>query len=429
MPTSLKLFYSYLGILAIGWVFLSFPIAHINTIGSIDNLFTATSAISTTGLSTTDIGQDYTFFGQLIILVLIQIGGIGYLTMTTMIALSIHHRFSKQEHDLIQSDLNLPEHYGFKDIIKIKLMLTLIVETIGAALLYYLFSQNGMEHALWQAVFHSVSAFCTAGMSLFSNNLESFNGNYGVQFVIISLSVIGSLGFIVFSDFYRMFRYKHRRLSITSKVIVVTFLIVVTVGTLLLFFAEEQLANYSVVDRFLLSLFHSLSASTTAGFNTIPLTQFFPASLFLISILMFIGASPTGTGGGLKTTTIAIALKRLISTLSNNPKVVLLGNQISSHRINLATSSILMYGFILYGGIFLLLYSEDQSFMALFFEASSALGTVGLSTGITGSLSVFGKLIIICLMFIGRITPLTIGIILFNKTEERKVLSRDDISI
>ena len=429
MNVTSKIFLSYLLIVVAGWLLLCLPLAHTSETDWIDNAFIATSALSTTGLTTVNIATHYTLWGQAIILLLIQIGGIGYMTLGTMAALAIHHHFSNDEHNLIQNDLNLPNKYGFRHIVRIKIWLTLIIESVGAIFLYVLFCQEQIHHAVWQSIFHSVSAFCTSGMSLFPNNLENFNTNYPIQAVVIGLSVIGSLGFIVFSDIYRMIRHKQRKLTITSKIILTTTTVVVVLGTTLLFFTENALAGHSAKDRFWLSLFHSLSAISTAGFNTVPLDDFFPASLFLIGILMIIGASPTGTGGGLKSTTVAIVFGKMISTFRHKNRVVLFGNETPEFRVNLAMSSAVIYFAILYLGIFLLLYVENKSFMSLFFEAVSAIGTVGLSTGITGTLTNFGKIIIICLMFIGRITPLAIGIMLFDRLADEKILSKEDVSL
>ena len=351
------------------------------------------------------------------------------MTVGTMAALSIHHRFSRNEHDLIQSDLNLPNNYSFESIVKIKVVLTLIIETLGAGVLYILFTQSHTEDALWQAIFHSVSAFCTAGLSLFPDNLAGFNHNYPVQFVIIGLSLMGALGFIVFSDIYRMSRHRQRKLTFTSKVILFMMALLIILGTALLFFTDSSLVGYTSKDRFFLSLFHTLSAVTTAGFNTLPIDNFVPASLFLISILMIIGASPTGTGGGLKATTVAVVYSKMITTFKQHNKVVLFDNEIPEFRVNLAMSSTVFYFSLIYTGIFLLLYLENQPFMNLFFEVISAIGTVGLSTGITSELSNIGKLLVCVLMFIGRITPLAIGIMIFNKLREEDGQSHEDISL
>ncbi len=429
MNVAAKIFLSYLLILITGWILLCLPFSNNANIDWIDSAFIAASALSTTGLNTVDISGQYTFSGQIVILLLIQVGGIGYMTLGTMAALSMHHTFSKDEHDLIQSDLNLPNHYRFEHIVKTKIWLTLIVEISGAVILYVLFFREQIDNGVWQSIFHSISAFCTAGMSLFPNNLENFKHNYSIQFVIIGLSVIGSLGFIVFSDIYCMIRYKQRRLSITSKIILTMLCIVVVLGTGLLFFTESALADYSVKDRFLLSLFHSLSATTTAGFNTLPLNDFFPASLFLLCVLMIIGSSPTGTGGGLKSTTVAILFGKMIATFRHNNKVVFYGNETPEFRVNLAMSSTIIYFAVLYFGIFLLLFVENKPFMSLFFEAISAIGTVGLSTGITSTMTDSGKVILTCLMFIGRITPLAVGIMLFDRFADEKIVSREDVSL
>ena len=429
MNVAAKIFLSYLLIVIAGWLVLCLPFSNSADINWVDSAFIAVSSLSTTGLNTVDIAAQYTVSGQIVILLLIQVGGIGYMTLGTMAALSMHHKFSKDEHDLIQSDLNLPNHYKFENIVKTKIWLTLVVEISGAGVLYLLFFREQVENALWQAIFHSISAFCTAGMSLFPDNLENFSHNYSIQFVIIGLSVIGSLGFIVFSDIYCMIRYKQRRLSITSKIILTMLCIVVVIGTGLLFFTESALEQFSIRDRFLLSLFHCLSATTTAGFNTVPLDDFFPASLFLLSILMIIGSSPTGTGGGLKSTTVAILFGKMIATFRHNNKVIFYGNETPEFRVNLAMSSTILYFAILYLGIFLLLFVEDKPFLNLFFEAISAIGTVGLSTGITSMITDSGKVILTCLMFVGRITPLAVGIMLFDRFTDEKIVSREDVSL
>lgn len=429
MVVPAKLFTAYLLILLIGCTLLLLPFSTSMPMHIIDNIFTATSALSTTGLGTVDIGNHYSGFGQIVILLLIQVGGIGYMTVGTMFAMSLHHRFSRDEHDLIRGDLNLPENFSFAHLVKVKIVLTLTVETIGAIFLYLSFVRHNVDNAIWQAIFHSVSAFCTAGMSLFPHNLESFQNDYLVQFTIILLCLIGSFGFIVFTDLYYMLRDKRRRLSVTSKVILRMFFLVVTVGTTVLYFMEDAIPKHSVLDTFAISLFHCLSALTTAGFDTLDMNTFSPASLFLICLLMFVGSSPTGTGGGLKSTTVAILFKKMISTFMEKNTVVLLRIKIPDQRVDQAMSSVAFYFTIFYIAIFALLYTEDQPFIGLFFEAASAIGTVGLSTGITSILSDTGKCILILLMFIGRITPLAVGIILFNKFHDPKAIKKEDISI
>lgn len=419
----------YVLITLVGFALLSLPMCHVTSVSFIDNLFVSVSAVSTTGLSTIDLVESYTFWGQLVIILLVQIGGLGYMTFMTFILLSLHHRISKKEMEVIKSDLNLPDNYGFRDIIKVKLVLTLIFEVIGVILFYIVFSAHSSNRPVWDAIFHSISSFCTAGFNLFSDDFGSIGSSNLFRFNIIGLSLIGSLGFIVFSDIYRVIIHKQRKLTLSSKVILSTMGLALLLGTTFIFFTEVSFEELQFSERLILSFFHTVSAITTVGFSVVPLNSILPATLFIFGVYMLIGSSPSGTGGGLKSGTVRILFSKILNSLRGINSITLFGSQIPAKRVNLAVTSFLLFILLLVLSLFLLLWTEKAPFLDLFFEASSAIATAGLSTGITEHLTTYGKIVIIFLMFVGRLSPLALGLLFFKQTKKVKAIRREDLSI
>jgi len=387
-------------------------------------LFIATSAISTTGLVTVDVGNSYNFFGQLIILGLIQMGAIGYMTFSSFVILTRKKTLPSTVENVAKTVFSLPENFKINKFIYSVVIFTFIVELLGAITLYFIFSQHKLDNALWLAIFHSVSAFCTAGFSLFSNSFENFSNDFWLNFVISILSFSGAIGFIVFVDFWRTVKGKIKSITLTSQIIIKLSFTMLFVGTMFIFITEPSLKGLPNWERLLNSFFQTVTSITTVGFNTINIGSVSKSTTILITMGMIIGASPSGTGGGIKTTTMSAVFAQIKSSIFEKNEVTYKGIKIPEARVKTALSTFSLYLIVLFIGIYLLSLTEKNGFEDIFFEAASAIGTVGLSRGITESLSELGKLIIMLLMFIGRLGALSFGIAVFVKP---KVLFDDKV--
>lgn len=415
----------------VGLFLLSIPLFHKTDVGFLDNLFIATSAISTTGLVTISIFESYNFFGQFIIMALIQVGGIGYMTLTTYYLLFTTKKITRWHSQIIGTEFTLPNTIQIRDFIKSVIVFTVIMETIGAILFYIAFRAEGMGivKAIWFSIFHSISSFCTAGFGLFNNGFEGFQDNTFINTTISILAISGSLGFIVITDLWYRITGKSKEISFTTKIIVYGFLCLLFLGTLLIYITEPS-TTIGQDNSLMTSFFQAMSAMTTVGFNTVPVGNLTLPVLLLITFLMYIGASPSGTAGGMKITTLTAMISILKSRLFGQKKITFLNRLIPLERIYVATSTFMLYTSLIFLFSFLLSYSESFSFNKILFEVASALGTVGLSTGITGDLSNIGKVLIIILMFIGRVGVLTFGFaLLHQKDNNLKKIKTDDLAI
>jgi trk system potassium uptake protein TrkH len=423
------LVFGLLSYVIIGVVLLSLPWAQSKHVGLLDNLFTATSGMSTTGLTTVSVSDSYTFFGELVVLCLFQLGGIGYMTLSSFVMLASGQTLQRRRTGVLQTQFVLPREMHIGRFVSEVIIFTAIVEVVGAALLYLEFRAAGVENAVWSAVFHSVSAFTTAGFSLNNDSLESFRGDGLVCVTIGVLCYLGALGFIVMQDAWQTWRGHRQRMTFTSRVILIVTFAIFVVATPILYFEDSSLAGLPPLERFYAAAFQVMTASTTAGFNSVPIHGMAAASFALIIIMMIIGASPSGTGGGLKTTTLSALIGVLLSMLRGRPVVQFYGHEIPMARILTATASAAMYFICLAVGVFLLCLIESHSFVEIVFEAASALGTVGLSLGITGGLTEWGKIVITLLMFVGRAGPLTIGVALVRRAEHPAVRRIADLAV
>jgi trk system potassium uptake protein len=430
-----QLLLGYTLYVAIGTSLLCLPFAQAVPVRFIDNLFGATSAMSTTGLVTVATGDTYTFFGELVHLVLMQLGGIGYMTLTSFILLAGGRSLHRSRQGVLNAGFTLPHYFRIDHFIKQVIAFTLVIEIIGAVVLYVAFRNQGVEAPLWSAVFHSISAFATAGFSLYSNSLESFRDDPLINITIGMLSYAGAIGFIVMQDLYYSLRYRERMLTFTSKVILFMTALIFVVGTIAFFVVEPSVRELPFWSRLQASAFQIMTASSTAGFNTVPIGALGLGVLWLIVIVMIIGASPSGTGGGIKTTSVSAMLATIISVARGREQVTLLGNEIPIRRVLASTAATMLYLVLLALGVIALAITEDihnatfDVFASLIFEAASALGTVGLSMGITASLSDPGKIVIILLMFLGRLGPLTLGIAMLRRRRiAHETRSSDDLA-
>lgn len=401
-----------------GFLLLSIPLFHRDSVGFLDNLFISTSAISTTGLVTVSIYDSYNILGQIIIMCLFQIGGIGYMTLTTYYLLFTTKRITHWHHKIIGAGFTLPKTIMINDFIKSVVVFTVIMETLGAISFFIGFTQSGMAtgKAIWFSIFHSVSAFCTAGFGLFNDSFEGYSDNVLLNSTISILAIAGSLGFIVITDVWYRIKGKSKEISFTTKIIVYGFLLLLTVGTLLVYFFEPGVQH--VESSLMMSFFQAMTAMTTVGFNTISTGGLSLPILLFVTFLMYLGASPSGTAGGLKITTLTAMISVLKSRLMGQKQITFLGRTIPFERLYVATSTFILYTSIIFFFCFLMAFTEDFAFEKILFEIASALGTVGLSTGITGDLSSAGKLLIIILMFIGRVGVLTFGFALLQRKKD-----------
>ncbi|SDC25672.1 TrkH family potassium uptake protein [Geotoga petraea] len=413
-PVKLVLF-GYVFYIVFGWIMLSLPISTVNFVGSLDNLFIATSAVSTTGLTTVSVSDSYTFFGEFVILLLIQLGGIGYMTFSSFVILTRKKQLPKNVSEVSQTVFSIPKNFVIEKFIYSVIFFTVIIETIGAFVLYFIFINEGVDNAIWQAIFHSVSAFCTAGFSLFNNSFVDFYNNFWLNLTISGLSFSGAIGFIVFVDYWRKIRRKTEAITLTSKIILRTTFYLVIFGTFLVFISEPSIADLPAHERLITSFFQVMTSITTVGFNTINVGGLMKSVLFFTTIYMIIGASPSGTGGGLKTTTFTAVYGLVKSTLQGKDDVYFWKAKVPKSRVNSAAAGFVFYFVVLALGVYILSLTENTDFISVAFEAASALGTVGLSMGLTSSLTVIGKVSIILLMLVGRTGPLTFGAALFVK--------------
>jgi trk system potassium uptake protein TrkH len=430
LPPLQLLLYGYLMLLLLGFLLLCLPWFHAAPVSTLDNLFIATSALSTTGLATISIGIEYNLGGQLIILLLIQVGGLGYMSIGSFILLMKKRQLSAQHSTLLKYDFSLPESFNVLTFLRDLVLITLMVEFIGAVLLGLIFWQAGDQHAIWSGIFHSISAFCTAGFSLYANGFEGFLDNFYLNAVISLLSITGALGFIVFTDIHQRLLQKKQHLTFTSKIILRSTFVGLVIGTAVIFLSDTAVSPLPAEDRLLASFFQSMTAFTTVGFNTYPISNMVAAPSFFLILLMVVGASPAGTGGGLKVTSLTAMYALLRSTFRGDQEVKFMRSKIPDHRVRLAASNFFFYVIVICIGTYLLLLVQSQPTFDVLFEAVSALGTVGLSRGITGDLSVLGKLIITAMMFLGRIGPLSFGMVLFHpETEVQQPSQEEDLAI
>ena len=278
----------------VGFVLLCIPLFHKTNVGILDNLFISTSAISTTGLVTVSVFDSYNIFGQFIVMGLFQIGGIGYMTLTTYYLLFTTKRITQWHNKLIGAEFTLPKTIKIKDFIKSVVIFTVIMETLGAICFFIAFKQAGMEtlKALWFSIFHSVPAFCTAGFGLFNNSFEGYSDNNFINTIISVLAIAGSLGFIVITDLWYRIRCKSKSISFTTKIVIYGFVLLLFVGTCPVYTTEPSIQSSDA--KLSESFFQAMTAMTTVGFNTIPIGGLSLPILLLVTFLMYIGASPSG---------------------------------------------------------------------------------------------------------------------------------------
>lgn len=415
---------SFLVAILIGAVLLSMPFASKSgkSLSLIDSLFTATSATCVTGLIVRDTGAYFSGFGKTVILVLVQMGGLGIMTFSTLFAVLLGRKLTIKHDVVIQRTMAPNKVQNLSSLLKYILLITLGIEFLGAICLALRWSKTmnwSIGSLLINSVFHAISAFCNAGFSLFSKSFTSFTGDAYINLIMISLIIIGGIGFIVILELPRLVEKKQfYRVSIQTKVAITITLGLILLGALLFFFTESNntLAGLSMKEKILGSFFQSVT-TRTAGFNTLNIGSLAVPTLFFFIFLMFIGASPGSTGGGIKTCTFGVLLATAFSMIKNRDRVSVFKKTIPKEVVRKSLVIVFLAFLWIFVAVFLLTLTEcrnaalfDNFFLRILFEVTSAFGTVGLSTGITSTLSVAGKLIIIFTMFAGRIGPLTLAL-------------------
>src|SRR5438034_2244958 len=407
---------------------LPFATAGAEGIHFIDAFFTMTSAICVTGLIVLDTPKDFTLFGELVILSGIQVGGLGYSTMATLLLLALRRRIGLRQRMMMMEVLSTLSMEGLVRFVKVIVAITLIIETVGALILAARFAFDmGPLRAIYLGVFHSVSAFNNAGFSLFSANLAAYRGDIVVNLTIAALIILGGIGFIIFRDLLDNVHGARFRLSTHTKLALLVTLLLIVGGTVGIWAFEAQnqssVGNLPFGEQILVAYFHSVSART-AGFNTVDLSLMATPTLYLLILLMIVGGSPGSTAGGIKTTTFGIVCASIWATLRGRADVMMFHRRIPQEIVMKSFILAAVAWGLVTGFTMVLSYSENLDFLKTLFEVASAAGTVGLSTGngdvlsLSALFSDFGKALIIMTMFLGRLGPLALGLFAVRTHEE-----------
>ncbi|WP_294363433.1 TrkH family potassium uptake protein [uncultured Clostridium sp.] len=413
----------FLAVIIIGAVILSLPISSRSgePTNFLDAIFTSTSAVCVTGLITLDTSTHWSTFGQTVIMALIEIGGLGFMSFTVLISLILGKKITLRERLVMQEAMNTFSIQGLVRMVKYVLIFTVSVQFFGALLLSTQFvPEYGIIKGFFYSIFHSISAFCNAGFDLFGTSLVGYSNNTVVILVISALIIIGGLGFTVLLELYDFKGIK--KLSLHAKIVIITTLILIFGGTLLMLLFEHKnpqtIADMNIKDKLLNSFFASVTPRT-AGFNSISTSGMTLASKILTVILMLIGGSPGSTAGGLKTVTCAILVLTVISVIRGREDTEVFGRRLTK-EIVYKSFIIVFIGLSLVIGVTMILsYTEvGASFIDLLYETSSALGTVGLTLGLTPNLSSLGKIFIMIMMYLGRVGPLTVMLALTRKRKK-----------
>jgi potassium uptake TrkH family protein len=431
---------SFLILIGMGTLLLLLPEMTVKGISFIDALFTATSASCVTGLSVLDVGTEFTFKGQFVIMLLIQLGGINIVCFASF--LSYFYKGRNLRYQSVMKEMLNTTLQGSRSLTREIVLYTLVIELIGFALLFPYFNMtetysSSMSDNVFLAVFHSISSFNNAGFCFLEGGMTNivFRYNYYVQTVTMLLIFLGGIGFLTMHDIMIVPKGGKRRwsrLQITTRVVLKLSFIFIFFGTFLFFILEYNnvhLKSSSIIDRIYMALFLSVS-SRTSGFNTIDIPDLTMAARLVVLVLMLAGAAPGSTGGGIKLTTVYILFKSAIATISGKRQVVIYNRSVSYSVVDKAYVVLVFSIFVIIVGSFMLCLSDSQySLEEIIFEVTSAFGTAGLSSGITAYLSTFGKFIITIVMYIGRITVLTLALSIARRAFSRYSLAETDYGI
>lgn len=402
----------FIAVILLGALLLMLPFAskEKGSADFIDALFTSTSATCVTGLITQDTATYWTVFGQIVILILIQVGGLGVVTIASAFSMISGAKIGFFQRSTIQGSISAPQVGGIVKLMLFAIKITLAIELIGALLLMPSFCSEFGAKGIWYSVFHSVSAFCNAGFDLMGtrekfSSLTSFSDNIPVNIVIMLLIITGGIGFLTWDDI-KTHRLKFKKYRMQSKVVLVTSGLLIILPAIYYFF-EFSDWDMPMKERIITSLFQAVTPRT-AGFNTVDLSMLKGGGMIIMIFLMLIGGSPGSTAGGLKTTTIAVLSASAVSVFHRKKETSLFGRRISDDIVKNAAAIMLMYIFIFLAGAVAISNIENQPIRECMFESASAIGTVGLSLGLTPNLETASHIILIIMMFLGRVGGLTV---------------------
>ena len=412
-------------LISIGALILSTPFVTRsgNPTNPIDAIFIAASASCVTGLSPVNTAEHRNSLGQVVIIILIQIGGLGIMTLASIIPLILRKKIGIKSRLILKEQLNIESMEGVIRLFRYVLGFTLVVETLGAILLAIRFVPTyGLGKGIWFSVFHSISAFCNAGFDILGDSIYPLRGDYLVNITIMVLIIIGGLGFMVTSEIYYKRHFKN--LSTHSKLVLLTNAGLILVGALGFFILESLkggvLNSETIGDGVLISFFQSVSART-AGFYSADLSKINDSTAILLISLMFIGGSPGSTAGGIKTTTFVVLILAVISVIKNEKEPIVFKRRISDDTIKKALSIFVISLSIVIFVSFVIAAIEDFAFIDILYETASALGTVGATLGITDKLSAASKILITLCMYLGRIGPMTMALSFGLKSDVRMI--------
>lgn len=422
----------FAGMILIGALLLTLPFASESgeSLNFLDALFTATSAVCVTGLVVVDTATRFTTFGEVVIMLLIQAGGLGFMTVSTLIALALRRRVSLQDRLVIREGLNQESLAGVVRLVRMVTLTTATIELTGLLLLSLRFvPQFGLGRGLYYSLFHSVSAFNNAGFDLMGGfrNLTGYVTDPLVSLTISALIVLGGIGFTVISEVRR--RRDFHKLSLHSKLVLTFTAVLIAGGALGFWLLERQnpatLGRLPLGGQLLASLFQSITPRT-AGFNTVDLSALYPSTWMLLIMLMFIGASPGSTGGGVKTSTIGVLLATVWAAIRGEPDTVLFRRRIPADTIRRSLAIVTLALLLLLVTTMILSRTEQFLTIRLLFEATSAFATVGLTTGITPELSATGRILMILLMYTGRVGPLTLAAAIATRLKQQRLREAEE---
>lgn len=436
LSLSRKLILGFMGVILMGTFLLMLPISTTSGEGLdfLTALFTITSAVCVTGLSVIDISKELSFTGQIFLLIFIQLGGLGIMTFSSFIFLLLRRKMSYGEKELLKEERNVEDTGGILKFLKKVILTVVTIEGIGSVFLTIKFAQEmPLLKAVYFGVFHSISAFCNAGFSLFTTGLEKYSDSIIINFTIAYLIILGGIGFGVIDSILRSVRTKKYKLNLTVKVAIIMSCFLTIIGMVLFFVIENSnggtIGNMTFSEKLIASFFQSVT-TRTAGFNTVPMGNLKPATIFLFCILMFIGASPGSTGGGIKTTTVGVLIVYVISIVKNRQYTTIFNRRIDWEVMNKAIAILIISLMYIIVVIMIMLCVENFAPEAIIFEAVSAFGTVGLSVGITADLGIVSKILLICTMFLGRLGPMTLAIAFGGgKNVEKIVFPKENIIV
>ena len=432
LSTTQTVMVSFFMAILVGSILLSLPISSVNgmRIPYIDALFTATTSVCVTGLVTVPTVSTWSVFGQIVILFLIQIGGLGIITIMSGLMISFHKKMGIGDRMLIQDAFNLNTLSGLVKFIKKVLIGTFIIEGIGALLYMFVFVPEFGAKGIWISVFNSISAFCNAGIDIIAeDSLCAYVINPMINFTTSLLIILGGIGYIVWWDMLRILKKMKQQglkcfssLTLHSKIALSVTVFLLAMGTFLFLIFEYNnpltIAEYSFGNKLQTAFFQSVT-TRTAGFATIPQQNLTNASAIISLLLMFIGGSPVGTAGGIKTVTIMVLIVSAFATITNKEDVVLFHRTIAKQTINKAVAVVSISFMVMFTSTVLLAAVTDASALDIAYETVSATATVGLTRNLTPSLNLLGKIIIIITMYLGRVGPISL-LIAFNKKREKK---------